>query len=401
MTGNDEIYCPTQILNCPSNCRCNPKYSWTCKGHLKSNLFSNMSFSVMNNIKSLEIINSIYSVESLISRQLVRLNIINSELKKWPSSNNLPNLLYLNLSQNMLRNVKSLTSKRFKILQYLDLSKNDLNEFSMINSLSELLYLDISDSKIREISEKEFGNLIKLKVLKMMNCYIKNLNENLWKNSILLKEIHLNKTTLPSGKENFLIRNQEKIEILFSQYFSMCCYINKISYQIKQCYPLKTVFSSCSDLLANDYVRAAFWILGLLGIFGNLSSIYLRSKAISRPSHIFYLSLTLSDLMTAIYLIVVAFADRMYKGSFYKTMTIWTRSNICKFCGSSMNFSILFSMVNLFFISSDRYLVITRRPMFKFTKRQVLVLTILSLILCALVGIFPVYYFEVIEEILK
>lgn len=76
-------------------------------------------------------------------------------------------------------------------------------------------------------------------------------------------------------------------------------------------------------------------------------------------------------------------------------MTSWVNSSLCKFSGCLMNFSMMFSMTNLFFISLDRYMGIIFNRGKKISKRMVFLANVSSIILCGVFGSFPVVYYEV------
>lgn len=357
----------------------------------------NNSFNVYetNNVRFIEIQNLSDKFIKINSMQLVYLDMTNNSLQEWPKQFELPNLVHLNLKKNQLDNLNSLTTKKFNILQYLDLSYNPITKIAINTSLMELVYLDLSFTKISHLSYHDFQYFVKLKIFKLVNCLIKSMDENLMSNFITLHELYLNKTKLPVGKEYFMVDQQKYLKVLHSQYFSLCCFVLSITKTIKHCSPTRTTFSSCSNLLVNNFVQSIFWIFGICGFFGNILSIYFRLKSFHRPSHIFYLLLSVSDILTSNYLLIIVTTDHFYKGNFFGILVLWTRSYLCKFSGFLMNFSLLYSMTNLFLISLDRYLAIFYSSICKFTKEKVIIMCLISFFICMFLAIFPILFYDV------
>lgn len=288
-------------------CKYHPFYKWTCKNFIEMNIFKIVSFNKINQITILKLFSS-KNIASLkfSSLQLKYLSCWNCEMKYFPDSIDTPNLVYLNLSKNHIRDIYNLTRKAFMILQYLDLSRNPLKDFQPFHSMSNLIFLDLSYSSITFLTKNQFKFTTNLEIFKLIHCNIRQIQKSSFKEIHSLKELYLNFTKLPLGKESFLIENQKKLEILFSEYYSLCCYAFSSNLNMTKCCPSKATFSSCSDLLENDYVRSLYWIIGLIGIIGNLCSIYFRLISFQKPTHMFFLFLSIADFFTALYLLIIS-----------------------------------------------------------------------------------------------
>lgn len=396
--GNDEISCFNQFLSCPIGCKCTNIFHWNCSSLFipKNNL--NFSYFSQNNLKNLEIQNLRTQLQRIHSIDIKYLKIINCNLGEHKPYLDMPNLVYLNLQKNNLRNPNDVMEDNFKILQYLDLSFNPIEKIYFTNSLKQLLFMDLSFTSLHLFKYDIFKNLNKLKIFKFIGCKIIFIEQISFKNLKNLEQFYINSTELPIKAGITFLKYQKNLQILVSDYFPLCCYFLSISHKYKKCTPSKTTFSSCSELLSNNIVRYIFWIIGSLGFIGNTMSISFRCLKFRRSSHLFYLLLSISDLLTSSYLLSICIVDKYYSGKFYKKMTEWYSSTLCKCIGCIINFSLLYSMFNLLFISWERYYFIIIKPNGKMKSNVVALLAISFFVFSTILASFPVIYYKVNEE---
>jgi Leucine-rich repeat (LRR) protein len=92
------------------------------------------------------------------------------------------NLIILTIDDSKLKQIEDLTFENWKSLKMLTITKNkDLKDLNWINkqtNFADLWYLDLSDNKIEIIPPNFFSALPKLKVLKLDNNYLKELDWN-------------------------------------------------------------------------------------------------------------------------------------------------------------------------------------------------------------------------------
>jgi leucine-rich repeat-containing G protein-coupled receptor 7/leucine-rich repeat-containing G protein-coupled receptor 8 len=80
---------------------------------------------------------------------------------------------------------------------------------------------------------------------------------------------------------------------------------------------------------------SSVWIMGLLGVLGNLfvvaSRMILREK---NRVHSFYIkNLALADLLMGLFLLSIAFHDVKFRGEFLASQQAWRHSFTCQFSG--------------------------------------------------------------------
>lgn len=336
-------------------------------------------------------INSIY---------LTYLSVENNEnMKNFTSDIYLPNLIILILKKNKIEYLNSIIIQNYSLLQYLDLSYNPIEILELTRNLNEIIYLDISYTKINNLNNNFFIKILKIKIIKLINCKLINIDKNLFLHNYKLYEVYLNSTIINKHYLYHLTYHLKNIQIFYSQYHKLCCYLIKYSFNVHNCYPMKSVFNTCSDMLSTNIIRSIFWIIGLFGFFGNLFSIIIRIKSFNRLSHIFYILLSFADLLTAIYLLWISSADLYFRSVFLENEERWTNGILCKFLGGLMNFSLLYSMFNLLFISMEKYIAILY-PMKIINQKYLIYIILFETILTIFLAFYPVYQYEVCHFII-
>ena len=96
----------------------------------------------------------------------------------------------------------------------------------------------------------------------------------------------------------------------------------------------------------SDYYRAFLWILATVALFGNVSSLLVRSlrnvTKTGKSSHtakafnLFVSSLSLADCQMGVYLAIVGMADLVFKGSYIWEDVKWKTSITCKVRNTSL-----------------------------------------------------------------
>ena len=135
---------------------------------------------------------------------------------------------------------------------------------------------------------------------------------------------------------------------------------------IAECLPEPDQFSSCTDLMRNQFLRIFMWILGISALVGNGFVIVWRiiprkrqagtKSASSEVQSTLVLNLALADGLMGVYMITIAAADMSYRGTYILYAEEWQKSIFCKLAGFM---SVLSSETSVFFmtiISIDRFL---------------------------------------------
>ncbi len=156
-------------------------------------------------------------------------------------------------------------------------------------------------------------------------------------------------------------------------------------------------FSSCEDLIRKEVLRAFLWIVCLTSLLGNVLSLVYRliwdTSKLKLGYGIFVTNLAISDFMMGVYLIIIAIADVVFRGS-YMTEDIWWRnSHGCTLAGMLATVSSEASVLIMCLITVDRLLVI-KYPFgqVKFTTRSALIASVVCWILSLAIAMFPIWH---------
>ena len=131
-----------------------------------------------------------------------------------------------------------------------------------------------------------------------------------------------------------------------------------------ECYPGNDPFNPCFDILDDDILRGAIWIVILIAIGGNslvisvtiLHWIYRYRSSRKEPHllYVLYLNLAMADLFMGIYLLTIAVVDVETKGSYSEEAIAWQTSPGCRFAGFCAIVSSILSVYTLLVITVER-----------------------------------------------
>ncbi|XP_071948833.1 uncharacterized protein [Antedon mediterranea] len=277
---------------------------------------------------------------------------------------------YLNLT-NLSRNSVNRRSTRGVTLK--DSLLLDIDQFSL------LIKADFSSNGIEEILPNTFGQQVNLQILVLSNNEIKHLEKGAFNGLSNLQFLYIDYNGLisvDSGvfsvlsvlqnlylQENMLTEFQEdvfdglyELKSLSTDDFLFCCMINDIVGDIEHCHPPADQFSSCEDLMKNEFLRVLMWILGVSALLGNVIVIVWRlySKDYRNVQSILITNLATSDFLMGLYMIIIAGADLYYRGRYARVAEDWKSSFLCNFAGAISTLSSEFSVFILVVMSVDR-----------------------------------------------
>ena len=150
-----------------------------------------------------------------------------------------------------------------------------------------------------------------------------------------------------------------------SEYF-FCCHVY-YSETVKECLPKNTEFSSCDDLICNEFLRTFMWILGISAVIGNSFVIFWRLygqrskgvKSVNTVQSLLVSNLAVADLLMGVYMLIIAIADKHFRYRYAFIADDWKASFMCKFAGFLSVLSSETSVLFLTVISLDRYVCIS------------------------------------------
>lgn len=396
--GNDEEFCNLKLLSCPIACNCSPKYIMMCtnynNGTFKLEYFEHRML-LIDNIWSLSFAsNYFYSTFRIVKIDSTPLNFAEI-IKKFP------NAFHIDIRNNSLKNL-SLNfnpGQLFPVLQYLSVTFNrkiKLAPSTTFAMFPSLLYLNLSKTSIHLFSHNFFPNNSKLKILDVVSCNLHSLRKTSFRHLKSLILLNITFSSLPPEviSSNLLVEMQ-KLKIIYSSIFKLCCFAKKIFKHIEKCTPIKSLIHSCTNLLPSSFLKSIVFIFGLYGIIGNVLSIYFHFKSDNKGSKYFYIELSIADMCTGIYFFTLSMVDFYYIGDYIEHDLAWRSSILCSFIGCFSTFSTLVSSFSIVFVTIERYLCIAHPFLKFFTQSRKIILCIGVLFIGVLLSILPIFLYRV------
>uniref|UniRef100_H2XZV5 G-protein coupled receptors family 1 profile domain-containing protein n=1 Tax=Ciona intestinalis TaxID=7719 RepID=H2XZV5_CIOIN len=103
-----------------------------------------------------------------------------------------------------------------------------------------------------------------------------------------------------------------------------------------------SIFSSPLEMIGNPFLRALFWIMGLLALFGNLAVFLVTIKQMVKPVNLpvkhaclwFVANLSLSDFLMSVYLLAVSIKGLQFSSRYCYHDQEWRSSQLCSILGA-------------------------------------------------------------------
>ena len=332
--------------------------------------------------------NSISDMENFFSvfKYLYSLNLNSNQIKNlsFSSFNGLGSLTHLSLRGNRLQNITHETFTSLENLNELDLGQNTISliddgSFSslyglktllldgndlcyisntLFSDLNDLTQLSLANNNIRRISIKAFANVNYLQYLNISKNYLSLPENGIFSNQGLLRILDLRYNNLMFSSTMF--RGLGNLEKLYVDSFTYCC--SRPSHMLPEdCISPENIFSSCSNLINVGLLSIAIWFTSVLSISGNIFALIFRSRSgnILRSSYdILVTELSLSDLVTGIYLLIIAEFDIRSRGKYGNMDADWRNSRTCTFAGVLVSMSSIASTFFILAITCDRLVVL-------------------------------------------
>ena len=182
--------------------------------------------------------------------------------------------------------------------------------------------------------------------------------------------------------------------------FSDCCSVNLLRPDM-ECKAPENTFSSCEEMIKSKNLRYFMWILLLLIFGGNSFSLLLRltTKDNQRVQNLFICSLSVSDMLMAVYIAVIMSKDLTFRGEYYRYDQEWRLSEECTLSGVVSILSSEVSVFTLVLIAYDRFLALVKVTSFKrITIRVAIVALILTWSICFAIAILPVIVYPYFND---
>ena len=298
----DEKYCQV----CPKECQCKGTviYCYNVTSSMPSNLFSP---------SALLLYNSYTIFVDLYNLSLVQMNYV----------------YLLDLRYGSFASL--LETQHFPSVKFLYLIHQGLYVLpSYFINGPNIIYLNLSYNIIHSVNPNAFSLMRNMKTLSLQSNRLNIIEAHFWEDLRFLTHLYLGDNQLKSIAASTFLDNPELV-LIRSDHFMVCC----VAIDTEDCQPQTQFVSSCFNLISSISKRVVIILQGIIVVVGNIGALVAELTLMHNTTAAKYLivSLMLSDLLMGPYLLSVASVDLTYNMVFYKIASEWTNSVTCIMIG--------------------------------------------------------------------
>ncbi|KAM3716567.1 Follicle-stimulating hormone receptor [Dirofilaria immitis] len=123
-----------------------------------------------------------------------------------------------------------------------------------------------------------------------------------------------------------------------------------------ECTPMPNALNPCEDVIGYDFLRWAIWFVWISAIVGNVGVwiVLCQMRQKRMQVHYFFMAnLSAADLLTGVYLGILAIADYKTSNEYYNYAVAWQTGVGCNIAGFISVFSSEISIMSMFLIAFD------------------------------------------------
>ena len=334
---------------------------------------------------------------------LMHLNLSYCEITELDDGifDSMAKLKVLDISFNKLGRLSSYLFVSLSMLEELFLVGNlepitfESNSFSGLR----LINLELLDLHIHRIAQNAFASL-NLTKLEIFDSRIDSLDVNSF-GDLYVEIVYLNSTKINDFHET-MFQGIRGIKLLKTDRFKFCC-VRPAYLPEDSCFPGPNDLSSCDDLISNEVLRPLIWVIGLIAVISNVSTvlfhIFQRREQLKRASGTLVTNLSVSDCIMGIYLLIIAGADSYFRDIYVFNDDNWRNGAACNLAGILSTVSYESSMFFVGLITLDRFLLVKyplRKPVFDTKNTRILVAAVWCI--SVLLAIIPLAFYPVFED---
>ncbi|XP_052685066.1 uncharacterized protein LOC128164975 [Crassostrea angulata] len=303
-------------------------------------------------------------------------------------------LRYLNLQNNLIAMLDEFSFSRLESLRTLNLAFNQIhtiNKMAFENLLS-LAKLNLTGNKLKSLAPARFIALNKLEILDLSGNGLQVLEYDAFKSSDSVKYLYIHSNKLTVSRAMF--QGLCNLEWLQTDSYIICC-AKPLTVHSSKCISPKDSISSCEQLINVGFLAQMIWYMALFSVIGNAYVIYYRIQGGIKGNAsqgVFVLHLSVSDFLMGVYLFIIAIADLEYRNIYGFNDGEWRYSMACTIAGLLATTSSEASMIFIFLITIERYIVL-KHPFsagFAKNRRLILFVTIVAWLIAILFSVIPV-----------
>ncbi|XP_027692551.1 relaxin receptor 1-like [Vombatus ursinus] len=234
------------------------------------------------------------------------------------------------LRGNLIKTIEEGAFAELPRLVELDLSNNLLTEMPplLYQGLQDLQMLNISANPLKQIPVDHFDSLPQLHSLSMEGMEIPNI-------------------------QNRMFQKLTNLSHIYFDHFQYCSYAP----HVRSCQPNTDGISSLENLLANLLLRVFVWVIACATCLGNLFVVCMRSLIVPENfQHAMAIKcLCCADFLMGIYLFFIGASDLRYAGEYNKHAQAWMASSQCQAVGCLAMLSSEVSVLLLTYMTLEKY----------------------------------------------
>ena len=353
ISKDDEEFCEGSSHVCSKSCRC-VLYHVTCSVVEYDTLIPRMTkvlvIEQLNSLDIFKILNQLYVLYIFNSR----LNVLNSD---FLFLNSLKFLKVFMLKGDVIFTLRSEMLSKIPNLLYINLQDNIINHFqrNAFSSLHYLKSLNLSHISLTKIDKYAFNGMSVLKHLYLDHNELTHIASNSFNNvSNLTIDLRYNPLTyiVDTGFSHVNIRYiSVDLDVL-------CCYLSEHNIcrpTIKQTY----LNSPCTNLIKSKICQyiGAFSILSI--VFINVRNIRLNYRAVDNTAYQWMTcSFSVTNILASVYICIILFYDVTHRDNFYNLVYIWPQSLACRLPQIIFMFTMLVSNFTISLVALNLLIII-------------------------------------------
>ena len=288
----DEIYCS----NCPPGV--------ICKGN-----------AVLCNDNSNISINSFPKDHSWIKAMTCQHpDLINTLIKQ-----DLDKMIFLDIQKsNITHFLLSTLMNKMRYLSVLNTAHNALQNLPVLQTDQPLKIINLAHNLFSKLFARMFDKFPDLMTLILSNNLITSIERWSFMGLQQLRTIDLSHNLLTIMYVGDLPDNSPLLQQFSSDLLELCCVLQGVSV----CSPISTEFSSCDNLLRLTLHRVIFMVEGV-AIFAANAAAFILKKHFGKKERLQLLHMTCSNLLMAVYLLMISVYDIYYRDDFVSISVKW------------------------------------------------------------------------------
>ena len=365
---DDEWLCDTI---CPEGCLCQGQ-AFLCRQSFSAHLYHHLRYldAKGSGMALLDLNNHSY---------LVHLSLAYCSMRFLPTVF-LPNLKTLDLGYNMIVNLTLHAIYKLQNLQNLILRGNPIVSIDTghpNHRQTALKSVDLSETYLGILDSQDFIHLPQIQTLNASFAWVHSITRHGLTSMSHLEEIDIRGNLISKFPDDLFLGLSELTLVHTSDYKLCCRHLLPVRVPATQCLAPQPYVSSCHNMLQVEAHRGYLWVIGAIASLANAlcmaSHCRARKGVFTLTFTTFMSNLQSANLCMGISTTVIAVAQEVFRGEYYKHEREWTDSVACKAAGFLSLLSTIVSVLTIWLLTLDQIIVLhASSPVSKFGKRSVL-----------------------------